>query len=69
MYCIRCGVKLADTEKVCPLCETVVYHPEIERQDGEPLYPINRYPKTRKRTYIPEFIITFIFFVLNSFIS
>ena len=23
MYCVKCGVELADTEKRCPLCETV----------------------------------------------
>lgn len=44
MYCIKCGVKLADTEKKCPLCETVVYHPDLERPAAEPLYPENRIP-------------------------
>lgn len=44
MYCIKCGVKLADTEKKCPLCETVVYHPDLERPTAEPLYPENRIP-------------------------
>ena len=67
MYCIRCGVKLADTEKVCPLCETTVYHPEIELKEGESLYPRNRLPITRKKTYIPEFIVTFMV-VLSAFI-
>ena len=31
MYCIKCGVELADTEKQCPLCGTLVYHPELEQ--------------------------------------
>jgi hypothetical protein len=44
MYCIKCGVKLADTEKKCPLCETAVYHPDLERPAAEPLYPENRIP-------------------------
>jgi hypothetical protein len=44
MYCIKCGVKLADTEKKCPLCNTVVYHPDLERPAAEPLYPENRIP-------------------------
>ena len=26
MYCIKCGVELADSEKVCPLCGTRVFH-------------------------------------------
>lgn len=30
MYCIKCGVKLADSEKKCPLCNTIVCHPEFE---------------------------------------
>jgi len=45
MYCIKCGVRLADTEKKCPLCETVVYHPEIIREKAEPLFPPERYPE------------------------
>lgn len=44
MYCIKCGVKLADTERTCPLCQTRVFHPDIPRQEGEPLYPAQRYP-------------------------
>lgn len=44
MYCIKCGVKLADTEKQCPLCATAVFHPDITREEAEPLYPEARYP-------------------------
>ena len=39
MYCIQCGVQLADTEKSCPLCGTVCYHPDRSRPEAEPLYP------------------------------
>lgn len=39
MYCVNCGVKLSDTEKRCPLCQTAVYHPDIPPRDAEPLYP------------------------------
>ena len=46
MYCIKCGVKLADTEKKCPLCETVVYHPDFSQTDQRPLYPGNKMPKS-----------------------
>lgn len=45
MYCIHCGVKLADTEKKCPLCETEVYHPSLTREEGRPLYPAGKMPK------------------------
>ena len=44
MYCIKCGVKLADTEKHCPLCQTVVFHPDIPRPEVTPLYPPASYP-------------------------
>lgn len=47
MYCIRCGVKLADTETKCPLCGTVPFHPDIERTTAEPLYPENQLPGTQ----------------------
>lgn len=42
MYCVRCGVELADTEKTCPLCGTIVFHPDITRPPARPLYPPGR---------------------------
>ncbi len=48
MYCIKCGVKLSDTEKSCPLCGTVPYHPDLARTQADSLYPKNKYPKTKK---------------------
>ena len=39
MYCVKCGVELADSEKVCPLCGTRVFHPDLPRSQGEPPYP------------------------------
>ena len=36
---IKCGVELADSEKSCPLCGTVVFNPELSRPDGKPTYP------------------------------
>lgn len=50
MYCIKCGVRLADTEKTCPLCMTRVYHPEVLQPHADPLYPINEYPSAPRRT-------------------
>ena len=47
MYCISCGVRLADTEKKCPLCGTVVYHPEIAQADAPPLYPAKQVPSEK----------------------
>ena len=39
MYCIHCGVELSDSETVCPLCGTRVFHPDLPRQQGEPPFP------------------------------
>lgn len=45
MYCINCGVKLENTETMCPLCGTIVYHPDVEIEIKEGSYPKDRYPK------------------------
>ena len=39
MYCVKCGVELADGEKQCPLCGTRVYHPDIQTNEAFPPYP------------------------------
>ena len=45
MYCIKCGVELADTEKTCPLCATRVFHPDIDRPEVAPAYPLGQGPQ------------------------
>lgn len=47
MYCITCGVKLSDTEKQCPLCGTIPFHPDIVMPDTLPLFPQERNPHTK----------------------
>ena len=40
MYCVKCGVELADSEKACPLCGTEVLLPHnLKRDLTEPPYP------------------------------
>ncbi len=39
MYCIKCGVELADGKKPCPLCGTIPYHPDIAETAATPTYP------------------------------
>ena len=46
-YCVKCGVELDSSEKRCPLCSTVVCHPEVASGDGEPLYPKNEIKKEK----------------------
>lgn len=45
MYCIKCGVELADSEKICPLCGLKVYHPELEKP-GNVEYPYPKFERT-----------------------
>lgn len=58
MYCINCGVKLSDTETVCPLCRTVVYHPELERTPAAPFYPKGRLPAMPGRSLLLPALLT-----------
>lgn len=39
MYCIRCGVELANHETCCPLCKTRVVHPDFVDLDAPAPYP------------------------------
>lgn len=63
MYCINCGVKLADTEKQCPLCKTQVFHPDLKQGDGTPLYPIDNLPGTQKDFKIWQIVFTVLFMI------
>ena len=42
MYCVKCGVELADSEKKCPLCGTTAFHPDVSRKLADPPYPTER---------------------------
>lgn len=68
MYCVNCGVKLADTEKVCPLCGVTAWHPEKLPGEGEPLFPKNRYPVHQVSPKGAQIIVTTVF-LLPFFIS
>lgn len=69
-YCIKCGVELKDSEKKCPLCQTVVYHPEIKQSiDFKPPFPkeIEIYHQKIKNRF-KMFIATIIIF-LSAFLT
>ena len=66
MYCINCGVKLSDTEKRCPLCQTTVYHPDIPQQSADPLYPEELGPVLRLTSWAAQFIITAVYLLAMS---
>ena len=61
MYCIKCGVKLADTESKCPLCNTTVQHPDIDRQATHPTYPKDKMPKNPSRSKVMCGAVIFLF--------
>ena len=61
MYCVNCGVKLAEGERVCPLCQTEVYHPTLGTNAGERSYPTERIPPNRVSSWGSLFIITLLF--------
>lgn len=71
MYCIKCGVKLADTEKKCPLCETVVYHPDLTREPAHPLYPADKMPPATSIRAVISGAVIFLFMIplLVTFLS
>ena len=63
MYCIKCGVKLAETEEKCPLCGTVLYHPDVRFAITDDLYPKNRHPATKVSLLGALIIVACIFFL------
>lgn len=69
MYCIKCGVKLTEDKKPCPLCGTLPFHPELEPQDAQPLYPAGRYPSTQVSPGIVLTIVSTVLFLLPMVIT
>ena len=63
MYCVKCGVKLADTEKKCPLCSTVVCHPDLERTEARPLYPGSKMPGSNSGSKALNGAVIILFFI------
>lgn len=61
MYCVKCGVELADSEKSCPLCKTPVYYPEHKK--GELSFPEFTKIKERVNTRGLYFVISGIFVI------
>lgn len=61
MYCVNCGVRLADTEVKCPLCGVDAWHPEQKPGSGESLYPPDRYPEPQVSPKVVHIIVTTMF--------
>ena len=69
MYCIKCGVKLADSEKSCPLCQTPVFHPQFAQQEAESLYPADRNSPRKLRPWGLLIVVTALLFLLPSIVT
>lgn len=63
MYCINCGVELKGSEKVCPLCKTIVFHPDLPAPNGEKPYPEYVEPVRKFNRTGVMFVLTFIFLI------
>ena len=64
MYCVKCGVELADSETKCPLCGTPVFHPDIPRPVADPPFPTEKQlrPEEVNRTGA-LFVLTVLFLI------
>lgn len=62
MYCVKCGVKLQDGVKACPLCQTPVWNP-----DG--LLPEGKYPETMPKNPADTNLPSAIFFTIICAVS
>ena len=58
MYCMNCGVKLADSETCCPLCGTAAYHPDLPQAEAVPAYPGANRPRLKPVPKILPFFLT-----------
>ena len=56
MYCVKCGVKLQDDIKECPLCGTPSWRPDTNIKEDKQTYPDNM-PKAYKNTNVGALIV------------
>ena len=71
MYCVKCGTKLETGEKICPLCDTVVYHPDIVTDENKRQFPSGRMPdiKHHSNTFNGAVIIMFMIPLVVCFLA
>ena len=65
MYCVKCGVELADSERKCPLCHTPVYFPGLSDPTDRPYPEVNGGPDRVNPRGI-YFIVSFIFLITGA---
>ena len=62
MYCVKCGVRLQDGVKECPLCATPVWDPGLP--PAEPRYPEGALPEVTRESRIPLALVLTVLSVL-----
>ena len=62
MYCVKCGVRLQDGIKECPLCHTPVWDPGLP--PAEPRYPEGALPKVTRESRMPLALVLTVLSVL-----
>jgi hypothetical protein len=66
LYCSKCGVKVEDRVKKCPLCHLSIQHHELAASDSEEKYPAVKFKETmsnRQKRFISWIILTVIFLI------
>lgn len=67
MYCVKCGVKLQEGTKACPLCNTPVWDPLGEFTGDKDATYSKVLPKHTNSSRIPEAALITVFFLLGIF--
>lgn len=62
MYCIKCGAELSAGQTLCPLCNTRVYHPDIQNE-ANPTYPKRDFPSEQVNRRGVMFILTILYLI------
>lgn len=60
MYCIKCGIELSDTERICPICNTKVCHPDFVADVSKATYPVKEFKSEEFNRTGLLFVITII---------
>lgn len=63
MYCVNCGIKLADGQKFCPVCNTRAYHPDVPASDAPPVYPNKEFQSEEYNRRGLLFVISILWFI------
>lgn len=64
-YCVNCGVKLAASEKKCPLCNTVVINPNYTGEDKKEAVYSNRYEEYPLRKINVKYLVQIILSIIG----